>query len=207
MNRFIAAISVPAVCGLALLSGCGRDPESTGTEYAPQMYHSIPYEPYSQIVDTTTEEYNSNPYNKDGMNMRKPVAGTIKRKMYKASNMNVLAYDIMEYGIPHPDSIGWSERNLHNPIANTPAMLEEGKTLFLQYCSPCHGPEGKANGKVAAMYPGVANLTSGRVKTVNEGHIFHTITYGYGRMWPHGTQVNPEDRWRIVRYVQQLQKQ
>ncbi len=208
MNRFKAAafaIALPATA-LLLLSGCGKDTQSPGQEYAPQMYHSIPYEPYTQITDTNSEEYNTNPYNKDGMNLAKPVSGTIKRKMYKGSNWNTLAGDIMEYGVPHPDSIGWSERNLRNPLPANPKTLEEGKVLYLQYCSPCHGADGKATGKVAEMYPGVANLTTGRVKMVNEGHIFHTITYGYGRMWPHGTQVNPEDRWRIVRYVQQLQK-
>lgn len=208
MNRFIAKMALPALTGLALLSSCGRDPQDPGMEYAPQMYHSIPYEPYSQITDSTNENYNTMPVTHDGSNLRKPVAGTIKRKTYKHSNLNTLAGDIMEYGVPHPDSIVWSEKNLHNPLPASPQVLEEGKVLFTQYCAPCHGAGGAGDGKVAALYGGVANLVSGRSKGLNEGHIFHTITYGYNRMWPHGTQINPEDRWRIVRYVKdELQKQ
>ena len=40
---------------------------------------------------------------------------------------------------------------------------------------------------------------------MNDGHIFHVITYGKGRMWPHASQVNPEERWKIVHYVHRLQ--
>jgi hypothetical protein len=40
-----------------------------------------------------------------------------------------------------------------------------------------------------------------------EGHIWHTITFGRNRMWPHASQINPDDRWKIVLYVQTLQNQ
>ena len=51
---------------------------------------------------------------------------------------------------------------------------------------------------------GVANLTSDALQNVTEGHIFHVITMGKGLMWAHGSQVSPEDRWKIVMYVNQL---
>ena len=84
----------------------GVEDINTGTsiEYAPQMYHSEAYEPMTQIVDTTAglqywpfekvgtidslggqphgEWYNSNYFNKHGMNMRTPPANTIRYKEY-----------------------------------------------------------------------------------------------------------------------------
>ncbi len=40
-----------------------------------------------------------------------------------------------------------------------------------------------------------------------EGHIFHTITYGYGKMGPHASQISEKERWKIVYYIQEkLQK-
>ena len=42
---------------------------------------------------------------------------------------------------------------------------------------------------------------------MTEGHIFHTITHGRGRMNAHGSQIDIADRWKIVRYVQTLQQQ
>ena len=50
------------------------------------------------------------------------------------------------------------------------------------------------------------SYTAGRVAELPAGHLYHVITYGRGRMLPHGSQVNPEERWKIVMYVQQLQK-
>ncbi|MFN7640583.1 MAG: hypothetical protein ACK5PR_02450, partial [bacterium] len=68
MKTLIALIS------LGLLAGCS-DNRSTGIEYAPQMYHSIPVEPYSQ------SDYNAVnlEHFKDGRNVVMPVAGTVAR--------------------------------------------------------------------------------------------------------------------------------
>jgi hypothetical protein len=38
-----------------------------------------------------------------------------------------------------------------------------------------------------------------------EGQIFHIITRGQGIMPSHAVQVLPEDRWRVVLYLSQMQ--
>ncbi len=60
--------------------------------------------------------------------------------------------------------------------------------------------------KVGAKLMGVPSYSAGRVATLSEGHIYHTITHGKGRMGAHGSQVSEENRWKIVAYVQKLQK-
>ncbi|NJO02176.1 MAG: hypothetical protein HC880_11240, partial [Bacteroidia bacterium] len=78
------------------LSSCRRDPNDPGTEYAPQMYVSRPYEPYSQV------EYNE--INPMGTNVRHPAPNTIARRPYdpnfeigdSAGNM-VSTVDLMVY--------------------------------------------------------------------------------------------------------------
>jgi hypothetical protein len=60
--------------------------------------------------------------------------------------------------------------------------------------------------KTRTAYNGVANLKSDALKGVSEGHIFHVITHGKGLMWAHGSQISPEDRWKIAKYVKALQK-
>jgi mono/diheme cytochrome c family protein len=37
------------------------------------------------------------------------------------------------------------------------------------------------------------------------GYIFQVITWGYGGMPDHASQITPEDRWRIIAYVRALQ--
>lgn len=198
------------ILGLAIgsvLSSCSQDPNDTGIEYAPQMYHTIPYDPYSQVTDTSSEYFNTNRLNPGGTNMRKPAPHTIARKMYAGTPRTELAKMVLVYDNIHPDSVEQSGRMLRNPLQATEQNLKEGEVLYVRYCSPCHGNGGQGDGKVAEKYKGVpAGYDKGRYATLPEGHIFHTITHGKGRMWPHGSQINPEDRWKIVLFVQKLQR-
>ena len=77
--------------GAIILSGCRAGGENQGTEYSPNMYHSVAYEPLKQIKNKEAgkwvnssendigEYYSSNPNNPYEMNMREPVPNTVKR--------------------------------------------------------------------------------------------------------------------------------
>lgn len=204
--RFIQ-VSLVSVAAAALLVGCKAGGDNPGREYAPNMYHSVAYEPLTQIKDKEAgmwvssldngrgEYYNSNDYNPYGMNMRLPVPNTVRRNAngwlpYRGVN----------------DTTGLRLANkLVNPYEATPAILAQGKMLYEINCKHCHGAKGAGDGLVADKYPGVANLTGDAIKGVSEGHIFHVITYGKGLMGSHGSQVNDEERWKIAKYVKQLQ--
>jgi mono/diheme cytochrome c family protein len=177
-----------SAASLALSLGvvsCTPDPNSAGVEYAPEMYESIPYEPLRQI--------NFNTVNSFGINQRTPANGTVPR--------GKLAY----YDHIPKDSVTIAERTLHNPYAYTKANIEEGQTLFTRYCQHCHGEKGDGQGPVGVKYKGVPNYSTGAYKTMNDGHIYHVIEWGRNRMMPHGSQVNPEERWKIAMYVHVLQ--
>lgn len=203
--------------GTALLMSCGAGGEDQGTEYAPNMYHSVAYEPYSQITDKEAgrwatsieytrdsvetnfsdhaEYYNSNSLNPNRMNMRMPPANTVSR-----NKSGYLPYRLGK------DSLAFAATQV-SPLdtAQNKAILADGKILYEIYCDHCHGAKGEGDGKVADQYPGVANLKGAAIKGVSEGHIFHVITMGKGLMQPHGSQVSVEDRWKIARYVKALQ--
>ena len=190
------------------LVSCTANGDFPGLEYAPQMYHTTPYEPLTQITDEEEGEwlssiddgvgeyYNSNPNNPHGMTMRIPAANTVRRN----------PGDFLPYKIP-ADSIELASRILENPLDSTEAVLTGGRELYAQYCYPCHGGAGQGDGPVGKVYKGVPAYNKGRYVDMTEGHIFHTITWGRGRMNAHGSQIDISDRWKIVRYVQQLQKQ
>jgi hypothetical protein len=40
-----------------------------------------------------------------------------------------------------------------------------------------------------------------------EGKMFHSITYGRNIMGSYASQLNPEERWKVIMFVQTLQKQ
>ena len=191
---------------IIILASCSAKNDDPGVEYAPNMYHSVPYEPLSQVKDEEigswldsnpddghAEFYNSNPYNPYGMTMREPVENTVRRG------------SSLPYRLPK-DSLELSA-SVKSPIDDSEDVLKEAKVLYDRYCVHCHGEKGMGDGSVGKVYKGVTAYNSRAVKDKPEGHIFHVITHGKGRMWGHGSQISIEDRWKIVKYVQTLQKQ
>lgn len=215
--RFGLNVSI-GLAVVVFIAGCKAKGNYQGLEYAPNMYHSVAYEPLSQITDPMQgkitnaldngrgEFYNSNQYNPYKMNLRLPPAHVVRRSAsgwlpYRGAN----------------DSTGLRLADkLVNPYESTPAILAHGKASYEMYCQHCHGAKAGGDGKVAAgvkidgvehsVYPGVANLKGDAYKNITEGHIFHVITYGKGLMGSHGSQVSEEDRWKIAKYVKELQK-
>jgi mono/diheme cytochrome c family protein len=171
----------------ALFFSCGRTSQDPGTEYAPQMYDAISYEPL-KIVDGA-----KNTINPGGINMREPAKGTIARG-------KLAFYD----HIP-AETAEDAGNMLQNPLQASEINLADGKILYTRICSHCHGETGVGDGLVAEKFKGVPNLTVGRYATLPQGHIYHVITNGRGRMMPHGSIVNPDERWKISLYVRQLQ--
>ena len=203
------SINLIASLSLAIgLTSCGASGEKPGYEFAPQMYHSIAYEPLSQIrneeegkwlstrEDEKGEFYNSNPNNPHGMTMREPVANTVPRSTDGSLPYRLKAFELEKAAL------------IENPLEFNEQVLAEGKQLYIQYCSTCHGAGGEGDGKAGEVIGGVANLKGGAYINLPEGHIFHVITAGKGRMLPHGSQMSQERRWKIVHYVkQEIQKQ
>ena len=215
--RFGLNVSI-GLAAVVFIAGCKSKGNYQGLEYAPNMYHSVAYEPLSQITDPMQgritnaldngrgEFYNSNQYNPYKMNLRLPPAHVVRRSAsgwlpYRGAN----------------DSTGLRLADkLVSPYEVSPAILAQGKASYEMYCQHCHGAKAAGDGKVAAgvkidgvehsVYPGVANLKGDAYKNISEGHIFHVITYGKGLMGSHGSQVSEEDRWKIAKYIKELQK-
>ena len=85
-------------------------------------------------------------------------------------------------------------------------------------CAHCHGDQGGGDGPIAKasfannpydVMPAFNDSEKKRPRNnlpmtdFTEGHIFHTITYGYGKMGPHASQITEEERWKIVYYIQE----
>ena len=45
----------------------------------------------------------------------------------------------------------------------------------------------------------------GAMKDLNDGKIYHTITYGVNAMGSYASQLSPEERWKVIMYVHHLQ--
>ena len=184
MNKFLSIILISIIA-----FSCGRGPNDPGIEFADNMYLSHPVDP---MTKPESMEFPYNPDNKV-LGMITPVEGTIARGK-------------MPYNL-HKDSLS-AAAAIKNPIALNDKVAEEGAELYGRFCKHCHGESGAGDGPVAdpSKFAGVAKLNAGQVAKVSEGHIFHVITHGKGRMGAHATQLNPEERWKIVHHVMSLRK-
>ena len=102
-----------------------------------------------------------------------------------------------------------------NPIELSNQILDEGEGLYVMFCAHCHGKKG--DGKGSITHPLYSNIPSYSddilmrrsgvtMKELRPGHIFHAIMYGFNAMGPHLTLISQEDRWKLVHYVNTLQK-
>jgi mono/diheme cytochrome c family protein len=181
------------VGGLVMLSSCTKDPLSPGVEYMPDMYRSPSYETYSV-----------NALFSDSSTARKPVAGSITQGEwpYEGSLINALPY--ARLNTPEEYAAAAADKS---PLDSSAAHAEQGKVIFEKMCIHCHGEKGAGDGKLIATgkYP-PPPAYNGPLKALEEGKMFFTITFGKGLMGPHASQLSKEDRWKVIRYVQELQK-
>jgi mono/diheme cytochrome c family protein len=184
-KRIFIRILVLLLTGPILWS-CDRQKSKRGYDFIPDMVYSQAYETYS-----------TNPNFQDSVTMRVPVNGTVP-----------IGFTPFRYTI---DSLSWVKagNELVNPFLSTDEVLERGKLIFTTFCIGCHGVLGKGDGQLysSGLYPlKPKDLTAEAIAKVKDGQIYHTITLGFGSMMPHGAQIRPEDRWKLVLYVRVLQK-
>lgn len=98
--------------------------------------------------------------------------------------------------------------DLKSPLdLEDPAVVEEGKKLYFNFCFMCHGPNHDGNGTVGqSFHPLPTDLRSAKVQSKAEGVHFKEISYGVpdGRQPALATTIPVLDRWRIVAYLKSL---
>jgi mono/diheme cytochrome c family protein len=180
-NLALAAVLAISASGHFLLR---TDPAQPNVEVLPEMVRSVAYESYS-----------TNPNFADGRTLQAPPRHTVARG----------AREFL-YG-PGEEEAVRAGRELSNPLPpGDAAVLERGADRFRTFCQHCHGPAGRGDGPVAMRgFPAPPPFNSEKSLKLEDGRIFHIITYGQKDMPAHRGQIPPEDRWRIVAYVRSLQ--
>jgi mono/diheme cytochrome c family protein len=178
------SVSTGLIISVFLFS-CDRTNNDPGYDYFPDMYYSLAYETNSE-----------NPNFTDGTTMRVAVEGTIPRGM-----------------VPYPFTKNDADRLmagilLENPFRASEENIARGGREFRIFCLHCHGELGDGEGNLykSGLYTlKPASLINGKMRSAPDGETYHVITVGQGVMMAHGSQIKPEDRWKIVLYVRKLQ--
>ena len=189
MNKIkILGITVIAIAATVIITSC-KDKRSTGWEYAPNMYEHIAPDP-----DQKNDNF------KDGKTAQVPPAGTTPVGFIRFDYPNTKdGYELA--GTEYKDT-----------IANTPQNFAQGQILFEHFCSPCHGMSGQGDGLVVAHgFPAPPSYSKGQssrggaMKDLTDGKIYHTITYGVNAMGSYASQLDPQERMKVILYVHHLQ--
>ena len=92
------------------------------------------------------------------------------------------------------------------PFPVTREVLEQGKSQFQVFCTPCHGQTGRGNGMVVQRgFKQPPSFHIDRLRQVPVGYLFDVMTNGFGAMADYSAQVPVRDRWAIAAYIRALQ--
>lgn len=95
--------------------------------------------------------------------------------------------------------------NIPNPVPATRESIAKGHSLFMIYCFPCHGENGKGDGPVGKVFElQPADLSSDYVKGLTDGWIWGTITFGSYIMPRYGYDMSPVERWHVVNFIRNV---
>jgi hypothetical protein len=119
-----------------------------------------------------------------------------------------------KYSISQID-FGFADSILKNPLEKNEKTLFIGKHLFENFCTYCHGADGRGNGKIITDvvleedeegFPGPPDLTEKRTRGLSDARIYHILSAGQNLMFAYNDRLNPEKRWALVNYIRKLQK-
>jgi mono/diheme cytochrome c family protein len=195
MKRILIAAGIFSVI-LGFVSCGGAHGDDPGHAYMPDMYYSRAYETYG--YNDVGGEFDS--LKKRGIYYNAmPVTGTVARG------------DMISYHLTN-DSAGLkAAETLKSPLdsmAITKSSMKEAERLYLVNCGICHGDKLDGNGPLPAggAYIAVpANFTSPNIKALPDGHYFHVITFGIRSMGSYASQLTPEQRWWVIKYIRSKQ--
>lgn len=160
----------------AALSACNWDKTTPGYTYMDDMYRS----PAHQTYEPGTA--------------KEPAEGSVPR-------------GYVPYTIPNTnEGYAASRANSDVPVMYETLDAESGKQLYIQFCSHCHGEKGDGNGILMQREKilGIPGYGADRLPDITPGSIYHVIMYGKNSMGSHASQLNYDERWKIIKYVWKL---
>jgi len=215
MRQYTYILLVGAfIIGLASCQAPGGN--SPGSEYMPDMGHSIAYEAnhYNYYYNNTwggEDEYHQY------AQPRKPVNGTVPRtKTDFNSSTSAIAIPRQVGSTTYPYMDTEEERTramnelIKNPYPITDAGLAKGKELYTIFCATCHGDKGDGAGYLVrddgGKYPAQpANFLLDEHLKASNGRYYHAIMHGKNLMGSYSDKINTEERWQVIHWIRALQ--
>jgi mono/diheme cytochrome c family protein len=176
---------ITLLIGIALFFTSCRDNANPNYQYMPNMYESVGYETYAE-----SDAFKS-PTGLKGKEGQLLPAGVIKR-------------GYVPYDYPNTNE-GYeaAKASLKSPLDSLSNNTEKAKELYEIYCAICHGTTGNGKGKLVEREK-ILGVPSYKDRVINQGSIFHVLTYGINSMGSYANQLDTNERWMVASYVMEL---
>lgn len=93
-----------------------------------------------------------------------------------------------------------------DPQAALAASVQRGTAIYQVACQSCHGANGTGDGPIAQRgFPPPPPLPTGKSVQMQDGQLFHILTFGQGSMSPMAAQLDRDQRWDVINFVRTLQ--
>jgi mono/diheme cytochrome c family protein len=193
MTRNFLIIAGCVILAVALIS-CDDTRRSPGRAYMPDMAYSNAYETYAPAQERLKASAVAGEAHYTG----RPVEGTIARG------------DMMSYRLKNDSSGYLQSASVKSPLIPGAVNMKEAERLYLVNCGICHGAKLDGNGPLfnGGNGPYTAapkNFMDAAMKTMPEGTMFHSVTYGKGQMGSYASQLNTKQRWEVIAYIKSKQ--
>jgi cytochrome c len=215
MNSTFKLFGFLVVLSIVFTSCQSAGGNQTGSEYMPDMAHSVAYE-----ANTFAYYYNNRWGTEDDLHKmvqpRQTINGTIARGMsgktsegrgvsFKA-NGSVPYY----YGNTEEERLRATAEIINNPYPITASGLEKGKNLYNIQCAICHGEKADGNGYLVredgGKYPvQPANFMLDEFVAASNGRYYHALMYGKNLMGGYSDKLSYDERWYVIQYIRSLQ--
>lgn len=109
---------------------------------------------------------------------------------------------------PKPWAVPDKFLKMANPVKTDAASVSDGKQLWLQHCSSCHGKSGKGDGPKAAQLKTLPHdLSKADIQSQPDGAFFYKTSEGREDMPSFKKKIpDQDDIWSIVNYIRTLKK-
>lgn len=192
MKRFF--IITLGLAAITTVVSCNKTRRSPGRTYMPDMTYSRAYETYTGL-DSNKFTNDTNAAGKKIFYNHLPVNGTIARGE-------------MLWTYPYKnDAEGYtSSASVKNPLNVDSIDMKEAVRLYLINCGICHGSKLDGNGPLwkggDGPFPAAPkNFLDDAMKSMTEGTMYHSVTYGRNTMGSYASQLNVKQRWEVIAYI------
>lgn len=142
------------------------------------------------------------------------IFGISKRKGWSGRKRGVVTSLLVIAGaaviLPQFAVNAYPETYRNTPVPFDAISISNGSVHFSEFCSSCHGPQGKGNGILAKTLPKTPAdlLTEPHTARHTAGDFFHWLGYGIEGTGMPGfiNSLSEEDRWDTVNYIHAMSR-